>query len=254
MAMDRNSNAFTFGFAIVMVLVVGAALSFASISLKPLQVQNSIKKKMMSILTSVGVDATRKNAEEEFYTYVNKRIDLNYKGEVEETREGKIDAKDEKDPFNVDVKKEYRDKKLPAEDRHYPIFQAKIDGKEVIVIPMVGTGLWGPIWGYVALESDYNTIYGATFNHKTETPGLGAEIAQPPFQKPFAGKKIYDEQGNLVSIKVQKGGADPSDEHAVDAITGGTITSNGVTEMLQRTFSVYDAYFKKKQKEMSEQS
>ncbi len=251
MAIKTNSNGFTFGFAIVMVIVVGAALSFASITLKPLQVQNSINKKMMSILNSVGVEATRKNAEDQFYKYVTKRIDLNSKGEVIDSREGEVKTTDPLDPFNVNVKKEYRDNKMKIEDKHFPLFLATIDGKEIVVIPMAGTGLWGPIWGYVALEGDYNTIYGATFDHKGETPGLGAEIAQPFFQKPFSGKTIYDDQGNLVSVKVEKGGADPSDPHAVDAITGGTITSNGVTEMLQRTFEIYSPYFKKEKSEQS---
>lgn len=249
MAFKTNSNGYTFGFAIVMVLVVGAALSFASITLKPRQVQNNINKKMISILNSVGEDATRENADQEFYKYVNKRIDLNSKGEVIDSREGQVDPNDPMDPFNIDVKKEYRDKKMKLEDKHFPLFQANIDGKEIVVIPMAGTGLWGPIWGYVALEGDFNTIYGATFDHKGETPGLGAEISQPFFQKPFSGKTIYDDQGNLVSVKVEKGGADPSDPHAVDAITGGTITSNGVTEMLERTFKVYSPYFKKQKSE-----
>lgn len=101
MAFKTNSNGFTFGFAIVMVVVVGAALSFASISLKPRQVQNNITKKMMSILNSVGAEATRANAEEEFYKYVNKRIDLNSKGEIIDTREGKVDASDRStNPFD----------------------------------------------------------------------------------------------------------------------------------------------------------
>ena len=125
MAFKTNTNGFTFGFAIIMVLIVGAALSYASITLKPLQVQNSINKKMMSILNSVGVEATRKNAEEEFYKYVNKRIDLNSKGEVIDSREGKIEAGDPLDPFNVDVKGEYRDKQLKTEDKHFPLFLVK---------------------------------------------------------------------------------------------------------------------------------
>lgn len=245
MAIDKNSNAFTFGFAIVMVVVVGATLSFASLSLKPRQQANQIEKEMMSILSSVGVDSKRKNASEKFYENITKRVTLNYNGEITETREGKVDPTDVKDPFNVKVKKEYRDPLLTPEQRHYPMYFAKIDGKDLVVVPMVGKGLWGPIWGYVALEGDYNTVFGATFDHKTETPGLGAEIKQPPFEDQFKGKKIYDSEGNLVSIDVMKGGAPPGDEHAVDAITGGTITSNGVNEMLSRTFEVYSKYFKK---------
>ncbi len=252
MAINTNSNGFTFVFAIIMVLVVGAALSFASMSLKPLQEQNSIKKEMLSILGSVGVEADRENADTEFYKYIKGRVTLNKNGEVKEERDGEIDPKDELEPFNVDVKKEYRDPNMKADERNYPMYIAEIDGKEIVVIPMVGKGLWGPIWGYVALESDYNTVYGATFDHKSETPGLGAEIKEDFFEKPFSGKEIYNDQGELVSINVKKGGAPAGAEHAVDAITGGTITSNGVTEMLERTFGVYDQYFKKKKSQLSE--
>lgn len=246
MALDKNSNAFTFGFAIAMVVVVGAALSFASMSLKPRQQANKIQKDMMSILSSIEVDAERSNASDLFYEYITNRATLNYDGEIIETREGEIIATDAKDPFNVDVQKEYRNPDLKPEDRHYPIYFAEKDGKQLVVVPMVGKGLWGPIWGYVALEGDYNTVYGATFDHKTETPGLGAEIKEPMFEDPFKGKKIYNDQGELVSIDVKKGGASPEDKHAVDGITGGTITSNGVDEMLSRTLRVYDKYFKEK--------
>ncbi len=243
MAINKNSNAFTFGFAIAMVVVVGATLSFAAMSLKPRQQANNIEKDMISILSSIGVEAERGNASEKFYSNITKRVTLNSDGEVVETRDGKVDPNDKKDPFNVDVKKEYRNTDLKPEDRRYPLYFAKQDGKEVVVVPMVGKGLWGPIWGYVALESDYNTIFGATFDHKTETPGLGAEIKEDFFENPFRGKKIYDDSGELVSINVKKGGADPDNKHAVDGITGGTITSNGVDEMLERTFGVYDNYF-----------
>jgi Na+-transporting NADH:ubiquinone oxidoreductase subunit C len=206
---------------------------------------------MISILNSVGVEASRKEAEDSFYKNITERMTLNYKGEVVETREGAIDALDLGDPFNIDIQKEYRNSELKAEDRKYPLYIATVDGREIAIIPLVGKGLWGPIWGYVSLEGDYNTIFGATFNHKSETPGLGAEISEGFFQDPFQGKKIYDESGKLVSISVKKGGADSSNPHAVDAITGGTITSNGVDEMLARTFSVYDQYFKQNKTQIS---
>lgn len=245
MALDRNSNAYTFIFAIVMVIVVGAVLSFTSMTLKPRQDENNIKKDMMSILSSMGVESTRENVETIFYDYVHTRYTLNSKGEIVETREGTIDAKDKGEPFNVDVKKEFRNRELSVDDRNYPLYEGTVNGEEVVVMPVVGKGLWGPIWGYIALGSDYNTVYGATFDHKTETPGLGAEIKEDFFEQPFKGKQIYDASGELVSIEIKKGGADPSDMHAVDAITGGTITSNGVGEMLDRSFGVYDKYFSK---------
>ena len=252
MALDRNSNTYTITFAVIMVLVVGAILSFVSLSLKPLQVQNSIKKEMMSILGSVGVESERVDAEADFYEYITERIVLNSKGEVVERREGKIDTEDIKEPFNVDVKKEFRDSKLKADDKNYPLYIANINGEEIAVIPMVGKGLWGPIWGYVALKSDFSTIYGATFDHQGETPGLGAEIRGKSFQSEFAGKEIYNNNGDLVSITVAKGQADPNDTHAVDGITGGTITSKGVQEMLKRTFNIYDTYFENNKTQTSQ--
>jgi Na+-transporting NADH:ubiquinone oxidoreductase subunit C len=117
---------------------------------------------------------------------------------------------------------------------------------------MVGKGLWGPIWGFVALEGDYNTVYGAVFSHKSETPGLGAEISEAFFQEPFEGKTIYNTEGKLVSIDVKKGGAGDSNPHAVDGITGGTITSVGVQEMMKRTFGIYDTYFQNKKSQITE--
>ena len=109
------------------------------------------------------------------------------------------------------------------------------------MVPVVGKGLWGPIWGYVALESDMETIYGAVFDHKTETPGLGAEIKEGFFQAPFKGKKIN--HGRPALYAVVKGGAPTTTEYSVDGITGGTITSKGVGEMVDRTMAIYLKYF-----------
>jgi Na+-transporting NADH:ubiquinone oxidoreductase subunit C len=122
-----------------------------------------------------------------------------------------------------------------------------------IVIPVYGKGLWGPIWGYVSFHKEnitkqgmphFNTIYGVMFDHKGETPGLGAEINQPSFMLPFRGKKIFDKDGSFVSVEVVKGGADPSSLHEVDGISGGTITSKGLEAMLDSCLSSYQTYFK----------
>jgi len=118
------------------------------------------------------------------------------------------------------------------------------DSTHKYIIPLRGKGLWGPIWGYLALYDDFNTIYGAIFAHEKETPGLGAEINQKFFQVQYIDKKIMDERGNLVSVKVVKGGAKPDDPHAVDAISGGTITSTGVQAMMKDCLGNYEYYFK----------
>ena len=130
-----------------------------------------------------------------------------------------------------------------------PLYISNIDGSEKYIIPLRGTGLWGPIWGYISLENDMNTVYGAVFDHKAETPGLGAEINRDFFEKPFNGKRIFDLQGDFVSIAVVKGGAKENDYHGVDGISGGTITSDGVTAMLKERLDKYLPYFENKMKE-----
>lgn len=143
-----------------------------------------------------------------------------------------------------------QEKKKPEADRLLPVFIFK-DSKDnkYFIFSVRGSGLWDEIWGFVALETDLNTIAGISFDHKSETPGLGAEIKDnPAFPAQFFGKKIYNEQGELVAVQVRKGGAvDPS--HDVDAISGATITGNGVTEMLQRGLGAYEPYIKKNKSE-----
>jgi Na+-transporting NADH:ubiquinone oxidoreductase subunit C len=247
MALDKNSNAFTFGFAIIMVVIVGLALSLIAIGLKPMQVENRKQDKMMDILSALQIESSRTNASDLFEKFIVERIVINNKGEVLNNASGEIDIFNLEDAFNVDVQKQHRDRSLSESDKRFPLFVCEKDGVRFYVVPMVGKGLWGPIWGYVALKDDYNTVYGASFDHKGETPGLGAEISiYNKFQKPFEGKQIYDKNGNLVSILVRKGGATPGNMHEVDGITGGTITSDGVTEMLERTFKIYDNYFSAK--------
>ena len=160
--------------------------------------------------------------------------------------EGKISAAEGVTAFDIDVVKEF--KTVDAEDRSYPLFVFEDNGTKKYIVPMAGKGLWGPIWGYVAFEGDMNTIYGSTFDHKTETPGLGAEINQPDFQDKFIGKTIFD-GAEYVSVEVVKGGSDVEGKsHLVDGISGGTITSKGVGEMMKRTLNVYVPYFKGNQK------
>ncbi|MBA4738250.1 MAG: NADH:ubiquinone reductase (Na(+)-transporting) subunit C, partial [Cryomorphaceae bacterium] len=127
-------------------------------------------------------------------------------------------------------------------DRSVPLYVAEKEGDTYYIIPMRGKGLWGPVWGYLALESDGNTVVGATFDHKSETPGLGAEITTPMFTDQFPGKKI-SEAGMFKSISVVKAGTSAGD-YAVDGISGGTITSNGVNDMLTDCLAPYAEYFK----------
>lgn len=227
--MDVNSNKYTFGFSVLMVIVVASLLAFASESLKPFQKENVKREKMQDILKSVGLIVDANEAEANYNKYIKEEIVLDKNGQQIEGV-----------AFDVNVLKEFKS----GGQQNFPVFIFQNDNGKKYIIPMVGKGLWGPIWGYVALNEDKNTIAGATFDHKTETPGLGAEINQGWFQEPFINKKVFDEAGQYKSVTVIKGGAKEGDMHGVDAITGGTITSNGVTEMMQRTLRTYEPYLK----------
>ena len=228
--MDINKNSFTFGFTTIMVIIVSALLSIAYIKLKPYQDRNIELEKKQNILSSVGITVDRDNAEAKYSTYIKSEIVLNNKGEEVEGS-----------AFDVDLGKEI---KKDVNTQLLPLFISEVDGATRYIIPLRGKGLWGPIWGFIALEDDLNKVYGAVFDHKKETPGLGAEINTPMFQEPFAGKTIFE--GEVFSpIKVIKGGPKEGDMHAVDGISGGTITSNGVSDMLSERLSMYLPYFNK---------
>ena len=230
MAINKESTGYTFLFASLLVIVVGAGLALVSMGLKPMQDKNSVVKKKMDILGALNIESTRKNANDLYDQYIitDECVVLASDGSV----------KDGVEAFDVDIKKQYKDKTLAVEDRDYPLYVASVDGKTKYVIPMVGSGLWGPIWGYIAVDEDKETIYGAKFDHKTETPGLGAEIKQSFYYDQYVGEKITSD---IKSVKDGSGKA-PSNGK-VDGITGGTITSKGVEEMVNRTLGVYVKYF-----------
>lgn len=235
--MDRNSNNYTLIFSSVMVVVVAVLLSVASIALSPFQQRNMRIEKMTNILSTIGVTTSPGEAEAAFQKYITDQVVLNSTGE---SVKGDVKA------FDIDLKKEQDKAKTgKAGSQLYPLFVSKKDGESFYIIPVRGKGLWGPIWGYVAIKGDMNTILGVSFGHKSETPGLGAEIEMAYFIDQFPGKKIFDDAGKFVSVKVIKGGASPTDLHGVDAVSGATVTSNGVSEMLQRTLANYIPYFKK---------
>ncbi|MBN4072846.1 NADH:ubiquinone reductase (Na(+)-transporting) subunit C [Crocinitomix catalasitica] len=232
MAVNKEGTGYTFIFSIFLVVVVGVILTILSIQLKPLQDANDSVKKKMDILSALKIDSDRKNGEELYNQYINPDdcVVLNSDGVV-------IDGEAD----DIDIKKEYKNKNLTIEDRNYPLYIATIDGDTKYIIPVVGSGLWGPIWGFIAIDGDESTVYGAKFDHKTETPGLGAEIKQAFFYDQYAGESITT-NGVYKKIKVVKDGSG-SQPGRVDGITGGTITSKGVEEMVDRTIQVYIKYF-----------
>ena len=226
--MNVNSNSYTFTFAAIMVVVVAALLSFAATSLKPMQDRNVELEKKQSILKSIGVEVSREESEEAYDKYITKELVVHQN----ELKEGKS-------AFNINMAKEVN---KPPKERDAPLYLAQKDGQKYFILPLRGKGLWGPIWGYIALKQNATTVAGALFDHKSETPGLGAEISTSEWQKQFEGKEILGPDGNFRSIAVKKGNA--QGEYEVDGISGGTITSNGVEDMLKDCIKSYVAFLK----------
>ncbi len=237
--MNKQSNTYIFVYSSIMVIVVAALLSLASTALKPFQQKNIETEKRLDILKSVGgADevTTAKNkheyVENEFNRVIVDQFAVNNNGEMVEGV----------DPFDINLKLEFS---KPATEQNLPVYVAQMDdGSLKYILPLLGRGLWGPIWGYISLNDDFNTIFGASFAHKSETPGLGAEIATTDFQSQFKGKQIFQD-GNFVSIAVVKGGTQSDDIHGVDAVSGGTITSQGLEDMIKDCLKNYQNFFTK---------
>ncbi len=220
---DKNSNAYILLYSTVMVVVVALTLAFVALSLKDLQQANILNEKKQAILGSLG--AADQNYDDFVVAY------------AVDTKGQKIAGVDGQAVIDMlgDLPSTFASGSLP-------VFEAK-DGR--IVVPVTGTGLWGPVWGYVALDGDMSTISGIVMDHAGETPGLGAEIATEKHQNQYIGKKIYS--GNeFKSITLVKGGVKSGSadfDHQVDGITGGTKTCDGVTAMFSESLGKYVPYF-----------
>ena len=244
------TNRYIFIYSSVMVILVAAILSTAAMVLKPFQERNAAIAKIQGILMAANIEATTENAESLFDKTILEEIAIEKDGKVAgvysngQFSEGNIRA------FDLNLKNELYNKKKG--DQYYmPLYVALAGSDTIYIIPLYGKGLWGPIYGNIALKQDMNTVFGAEFGHDKETPGLGAEISTRQFADQFPGKTIFTDDGKFFSITVKKGGVGtmpPADQvHGVDAISGGTITSNAVTMMLKNCLESYVAYFKSQQ-------
>jgi Na+-transporting NADH:ubiquinone oxidoreductase subunit C len=247
------TNRYIFIYSSIMVIVVAAVLSSASSLLKPLQEKNIRTEKMGQILSSVQVQGEKTELENLYSQYVVREESINSKGEVVSIYENGTLKQGDRRPFEIKLKEElHKLKQLNAgksdTEPEFPVYVCEKDGESFYIIPLLGKGLWGPIWGNIALKKDLNTVYGVTFDHKSETPGLGAEINTAMFEDQFKGKKLFDDNGEFISIAVVKGGVStlPQERqiHGVDGISGGTITSVGVDDMLKDCLENYITYIK----------
>ena len=209
MKLNTNNNVYIIAYSCVMVVIVAFLLAFVSSTLKPRQDVNVALDKKKQILAALNIR------------------DLN--DQESEAKYAEVVLKDEAFKLNsADYKA-----------GNYKIYECQVNGEKKYVVPVYGMGLWGAIWGYVAVNEDGNTVYGEYFNHDSETAGLGAEIKDSKaWQDKFIGKKIYGADGNP-ALKVVKSSELKNPENEVDGITGATLTSNGVSDMLQDGFKKY---------------
>ena len=202
MKLNTNSNIYTFVYMTVVVIIVAVLLALANQSLKPRQEANILLDKQKQILGALKVDYSAGNPAEIYMVLVNDTLT-------------------------------YGDKE---------VYVANLNGATKYILPLSGKGLWGGIGGYLALDEDKNTIYGVNFNHESETPGLGAKIVEMPFREQFEGKHIRNAEGAVVSVAVLKAGKHADGQEQVDAISGATITSTGVSTMLEVNLEEYAAF------------
>ncbi|MEN8225908.1 MAG: NADH:ubiquinone reductase (Na(+)-transporting) subunit C [Bacteroidota bacterium] len=244
------TNRYIFIYSSVMVIIVAAILSSAAMVLKPYQERNIAIAKIQGILMAADIEASTDNAEALFSQVILEELVIDQDGNVSgRYSKGALTEGDDR-AFDLKLKKELYNKKQGSPYK-VPLYIAEADGEKIFIIPLLGAGLWGPIYGNISLKQDMSTIFGAEFGNDKETPGLGAEISDREFALQFLGKSIFDEQGQFASITVKKGGVETMPEakriHGVDAISGGTITSDAVTKMIDNCLENYVAYFKSQQ-------
>ena len=243
MSKRTDSNGYTLLFAIGMVLVVGALLAFTASSLRPMIDANKRIEKQQNILYAMGVNendessavfVSKDKVADAFSKYIKKQLVI----------EGDKITEDA-NAYLIDVKKQQTAAKS-GDVRKLPLFVGEKDGKTFYIAPIRGKGLWDAVWAYVAMDKNM-VVQGAFFDHKGETPGLGANIKQRYFMDDFIGEDLMN-NGSFKGITVSKSNNDPKNEdkndNEVDAIAGATITGDGVAAMIKSELGLYVPYFK----------
>lgn len=232
--LNTNSNSYIIAYSCVMVVVVAFLLAFVSSALKPTQDVNVALDKKKQILAALNIrNLSDEQSSEEYAKVINADAVIDEQGNV--TNPGTKGG--EKAGFLLNSA-DYKAGRLA-------IYDCTVEGKRKFVVSVYGMGLWGPIWGYIAVNEDGNTVYGAYFNHEGETAGLGSEIKDSKaWQDLFKGKTIYGADGKPV-LCVKKTSEIKDRSCEVDGVTGATLTSVGVSNMLQEGFAKYRNYLKK---------
>lgn len=239
----RQSNLYVILFAVGLTVVFGGALSLTSVGLKPLQdkqVELDTKKKILGAVMDIS-SITDPN---EILSIYDNRVE----SVVVDINGNELTTDSKGNPYVAETVNIQKNSKLDPQERAYPVFMFKDEQGEIeaYVFPTFGSGLWDWISSYVAFGKDLNTVKGIAFDHKGETPGLGARITEPGVQNRFIGKEVYNDQGELVSISMVKGeGKTGLSKHEVDGLSGATMTTKGVNAMLEKYLECYSAFIEK---------
>ncbi|WP_422083864.1 Na(+)-translocating NADH-quinone reductase subunit C [Ulvibacterium sp.] len=242
MAINTEKNSYTVLFASLMVVVVGSVLAFLASALSSRIKENERFEKQQNILYAMGVNENEgegsvsfvptDRVEEEFANYIKEQLII----------EGDQITQDD-EAYLIDLKKQLAAAKN-GETPKLPLFIGEKEGEKYYIIPMYGKGLWDAIWGFIAMDNEM-VVQGVYFDHKAETPGLGANIKQRYFMDDFTGESILDGT-RYKGIAVVKGNNDPAnrtkDDNEVDALAGATITGNGVSAMISKSINLYKDY------------
>lgn len=239
--MNTNGNAYTVIYTTVVVALVAAILAFVAMTLKPKQDAN-IKAETISQMLTAAQFFTK----DECSAMGNDKVLEAYSQNIKEAYTINLKGEKVRD-LNTEVKSIELQDGLKAQNKNIkdgsdaadlPVYVFNKDGKSVTVVPVYGAGLWGPIWGYIALDEDLQTIVGAYFDHDSETPGLGAKIKDDPsFRAEFIGKKVNVASDPVFSVV--KVGTSADENSSVDAITGATMTSKGLGEAIAFWLKAY---------------
>lgn len=223
--MNKESNVYTIIYATIMVVLVAVLLAFTSVSLRSYQKKNEDNDKRQQILRSVHVSISGDETEAKYRELIKEAFLVNDKGQ-----------RVEGDAFAVEASKMFA-------ENTYPVFVAVVEGQTKYILAMHGAGMWGPIWGYIAVNEDKSTIFGIDFSHQGETPGLGAEITGTAFSSQFVKKQLF-RGSEFKGVAVVKPGKTVQGQDYVDAISGGSVTSIGVNNMLMNSLNHYVGFFK----------
>ena len=244
--MNTNSNVYTIVYTTIIVVVAAAILAIAAMALKPKQDANIKAETISQMLTAAGFASKEdlaKQGNDQVLAMYSANIKNAFLVDAEGNKTGELETEGSIE-LQDNLKQE--NKNIASGNPSLPVYVFEKDGAEVNVIPCYGAGLWGPIWGYIAFNADCTEIVGAYFDHESETPGLGAKIKDEPwFREQFVGKKVNFSKPDD-SFNIVKGGAPKDDKSAVDAITGATMTCNGLDAALDTWFKAYIPFLEKK--------